>query len=354
MGMCEDDDSECGDPDCWNCMDCECECDITINSVSSDDYACVGCDVTFTADVMGNCSCVDWSGGGDPESQDGGCTFITQWDTPDTYTVTATPDCGDSEKDKQVTVVECDVTSADVCQDKIHVNLEPSGLSGTLKLELTGPGGSHTIREVTRSSGSYDETFDVPNLSTGEYTKVKATWTVENSPCVDEYNYHIRVLGEYDHTCYNTPDESGCTGSNEWFSYTTGTCTVTDCTWTNAQGKSEWLDEIEENGSGKDVSGYIYSLEHYCTGNDYSPKLRRTGAPCAQCGGTVSVGDVAVKPSHPYLDCDDTVCVYGHGTHTVVDTGSGVAEAQLDHYTGVSACNVCTPPGNDIMTIKLF
>ena len=61
-----------------------------------------------------------------------------------------------------------------------------------------------------------------------------------------------------------------------------------------------------------------------------------------------------VSPSHPDLDCGDTICVYGHGTHTVVDTGGGVAEGELDHYTGVSGCNVCTAPGDDIMTIKLF
>jgi len=253
-----------------------------------------------------------------------------------------------------ITNFKCDVTSADVCEDKIHVDLEPTGLTGPLKLELTGPGGSHTIREVTRSSGSYDETFDVPNLSVGEYTQVKATWTIEERACPDQYVYHIKVLGGYNHTCYNTPDESGCSGSSEWYSYTIGSCTTTACTWTNAQGKSEWLDEIEENGSGKDVSGNIYSLDHYCRGNDYSPKLRKTGAPCAQCGGTVSVGDVAVAPSHPDLHCGDTICVYGHGTHTVVDNGGGVPEGELDHYTGVSACNVCTPPGNGIMTIKLF
>jgi len=277
--------------------------------------------------------------------------------TPDGQTY---PGGGPHNSDRvKFIVFTCDVTSADVCEDKIYVILWGQGATGTLKLELTGPGGSHTIREVTRSYGGYSETFDIPNLSVGEYTKVKATWTVDGFYYIDEYDYHIKVLGEYDHTCYNTPDESGCSGSLEWFSYVIANPVnpcgpAPPCNWINAQAKSEWLDEVEENGSGRDLNGYIYSLEHYCSGNDYSPKLRRTGAPCAQCGGTVSVGDVAVKPSHPHLGCGDTVCVHGHGTHTVVDTGSGVAEAQLDHYTGVSACNVCTPPGNDIMTIKLF
>lgn len=101
---CVPDDSKCGDPDCWDCdNNCDCQCDITINSVSSDDYACVGCDVTFTANVTGSCSCVDWSGGGDPASASGTCSFTTHWDTPGTKTVTASPDCGSSEQ-KQVTI----------------------------------------------------------------------------------------------------------------------------------------------------------------------------------------------------------------------------------------------------------
>jgi len=101
-------DSDCGDPACWDCVDCDCECDITVNSVSSDDYACVGCNVTFTANVSGSCSCVDWSGGGDPATANDTCIFITHWDSPGVKTVTAGPDCGDSAKQKQVTVVKVD------------------------------------------------------------------------------------------------------------------------------------------------------------------------------------------------------------------------------------------------------
>lgn len=100
-------DADCGDPACWDCTgNCECECDITINSVSSNkDSAAILCEnITFTASVTGSCSCVDWSGGGTPPSQDGGCSFTTHWDSPDTKTVTATPDCG-SSKSKQVTIV---------------------------------------------------------------------------------------------------------------------------------------------------------------------------------------------------------------------------------------------------------
>ena len=84
---CVPDDSECGDPDCWDCdNNCNCQCDVDINSVSSDkDYACVDCNVTFTADLLsGGCSCIDWSGGGDPATANNTCNFTTKWDTSGT------------------------------------------------------------------------------------------------------------------------------------------------------------------------------------------------------------------------------------------------------------------------------
>ncbi|MDO9575483.1 MAG: hypothetical protein Q7J55_03035 [bacterium] len=251
-----------------------------------------------------------------------------------------------------------DITSADITQDKIHVNLTPSGLSGTLKLELIGPESSHTIREVTRASGSYDETFDIPNLAVGEYTKVKATWTVGSTSSSDEYFEHIRVLGNYKHTCYNTVDECGCAGSKQWFSYTIGDCVNTNCVWSNKQGKSDWFNCITNpaygTGSGRDESGNIYVIEWFCTGNPYSPKLRLTGCPCPYCGGSLSVGDVAINPNHSYLACGCSVLVYEHGVHTVRDHGEGLVEKQLDHYYGISGCGVCPSLGDNIMTILLL
>ncbi len=77
---------------------------------ASPEVACVGCDVTFTATAE-KCSCVNWSGGGDPATQEGGCTFTTHWDTPGTKTVTASNsnDGCSSSKQKQVTIVKVEI-----------------------------------------------------------------------------------------------------------------------------------------------------------------------------------------------------------------------------------------------------
>ena len=263
------------------------------------------------------------------------------------------------------TAFMCDVTSADVCEDKIHVDLIGPGATGTLKLELTGPGGPHTIREETRSYGGYDETFDIPNLSVGEYTKVKATWTVDGFYCVDEFDYHIKVLGVYRHSVYNLPRESCYSGSNEDFCYTAGNCTATSCSWsTDGSGNSDWLDAVELNGSGYSSSlGYV-TTEEWCQDHGYPPPegcnghllrdLSITGG-CPECSGESLIANstVAVKPSHPDLDCGDTVCVYTVGTRTVTDKGGGLSIAQLDHFVGLSDCSTATDIGN-LMTIKLY
>jgi len=89
-------------PDCSYWDGSSCICDVEVTSVTSDkDVACVGCDITFTATISGSCSCVSWSGGGDPASGSG-CTFTTHWDGYGTKTVIAS--CCSNSKSKQVTI----------------------------------------------------------------------------------------------------------------------------------------------------------------------------------------------------------------------------------------------------------
>jgi len=268
-----------------------------------------------------------------------------------------------------------DITDADITQDKIHVELSPEGLTGILKLELVGfelTGGEkiHLIREAQRSSGSYNESFDIPNLSTGDYVKIKATWTVDNESSIDEYNYHIKVLGKYKHTCYNTPYEPLCPSDEiedpQWYIYVIGNgCgTIYNCEWHVAQGKYRWLDCIANldygTGSGKAQDGHIYIIEYYCT--EVNPpswqfiyRFRRTDALCPADGEEgLNPGDVAIMKGHPHLKLGDKVFVYQHGVHIVRDYGRNLVEKQLDHYYGISGCFDCPSLGNGIMTVKLY
>jgi len=83
-----------------------------VDSVTSNfSVRCIGCGITFTVttDPSGHEDLVEWSGGGDP-STGSGSTFTTECDTWGTKTVTAS--CGESSKDKQVTIVEVDYVTS--------------------------------------------------------------------------------------------------------------------------------------------------------------------------------------------------------------------------------------------------
>jgi len=266
-----------------------------------------------------------------------------------------------------VNMIKADITYANVTEDKIHVNLEPSGLTGTLKLELTGTGASHTIREVVRTSGSYDETFDIPNLAIDEYTKVKATWTVDGRVSTDEYDYHIQVLGVYRHSRYVISNESCYSGSSESFCYTSGNCVNTSCSWTTGgSGKSNWFSAMTINGSGYSSSlGYV-TFEQWCQNNGYPPPSECTGrllrdltisSGCPECSGyDLGVNNtVAVISGHPNLNCGDRVFVYEVGIRTVTDKGSlPNGQYQLDHFVGLQDCGTTYTDIGNLMTIKIF
>jgi hypothetical protein len=121
---------------------------------------------------------VDWSGGGTPASQDGGCTFTTNWDTIGVKTVTASIDntngCS-SSKEKQVTIVKVDKIQIDangwddVTGETIVVL---QGTKYTFKALPTPsgadwPSGAPVWSGVATGTG---ETIDVTFANTGTYT----------------------------------------------------------------------------------------------------------------------------------------------------------------------------------------
>ena len=280
----------------------------------------------------------------------------------DSVTATYGGQTTDDTHDCDLTVFRCDVTSADVTQDKIHVNLEPSGLSGTLKLELTGPGSSHTIREVTMSSGSYDETFDIPNLTAGEYTKVKATWTIESNSSIDEYDYHIKVLGNFDHTWYNCPVENtqACQGPDEIVCITDSNCNYT----TGVTMEKEFLDETDENGTGNATNYDYITREQWCQTHGYPPppacegkRIYREVSSVKGACGTVLIADHDIATDWdevPDLSCGTKVYIEQLGVRYVNDKCPGGGTTKIDHYYGESGCDVVPGTIPDKKVIILY
>jgi hypothetical protein len=137
---CENDDGKCDV--CQSCEDGECKC-YEIASLDSDTGGiCVGCDVTFTVttDPADKCDCVEWSGGGTPASQDGGCTFITYWGTGGQKTVTASikGDCT-SSKDKGV-VIGCPIFFREVAREDLG--------NGVIHFEYAWESSSATLADL--------------------------------------------------------------------------------------------------------------------------------------------------------------------------------------------------------------
>ena len=184
-GSCVDDDSNCGDPDCWDCNGGDCDCDISINSVTSEDTVCASCDVTFTASISGSCSCVDWSGGGDPVSDSGTCNFTTQWSSTGLKTITATPECGNSaQTDIMVVAVskiqydDPDEGWKDASTLYVHVGTTVDFKAIPDPAEASFPGGKPVWGGTSGASGTgatVSVTFDTLSSSISDYKTVTAS-----------------------------------------------------------------------------------------------------------------------------------------------------------------------------------
>jgi hypothetical protein len=269
--------------------------------------------------------------------------------------------CGQSNNkvciDGQCTPLTVEVLSADVTQDKIQVRLGPTNTSGTLKLELRGPN-THTIREVNRNAGTFDETFDIPNLpNRTEFTSVRATWTVDSCSVTADLNYHIKVHGDVRHSVYNTPYESQCaTGgtSNVQITRVVGNT----CTYTPATLNSTFKSQLDINGSGISSAHGALQVEALavCLNNapaGFQGSLYRAVTNIRPaCGGTINDGQVAsfrASIGGDPLRCGARVFIHRLGTglgtiKTVTDNcpacgPSPTFARQLDNYTTRQACN---------------
>ncbi len=319
-----------------------------VQCIAAPPYVCVGQTVQLTATGTPPGGTFAWSVSDTSIATIGSTSGLLTASAPGIvtvyvdYTYQATFGTRTVRDQVQITILNVQITRADITQDLIQISLGPNGHNGVLTLTLVGAPGSpdYQLRKKNVSAGTINESFDIPKLPNSEFVGARATWKVQGFECSNEYNYHFRVLGDYNHTQYNTPNEADCTGTPTNFCYTTGTCLSTTCNWiTNGVGKSNWLSEVAENGSGyHSTMGYI-SLEGWCQRHGYpSPPecnnlllLRDVTTPCPSCLGQTIVANetAAVKPGHPYLTCGDRVYVYQVGVRTVADTGGGLREAQL-------------------------
>lgn len=293
----------------------------------------------------------------------GGTTTLTSA----VYRIPQPSDQGDKtcQAEVDVTVVGVKIEEADVTMDRIRVKLEPAGLSGELKLELIEPD-THVIRTDMRDSGTRNESFEIPNLAIGEYMKVKATWKVMGATATDELEHHIRVLGNYRHSQYNTPHEAQCSGPDRRAYITDSRCSFNRTTL-----RDQFISQVNLNGSGVsinfgDLQGEVFCLGQSSAPGDAANRSFRQQTIRPDCAGFGLGNDtVARDPAHPHLDCGDEVFIHNVGVKTVTDrcpacgdpTNRNAGEVgQLDNFTLDGACssNEVGDLARNRMTIKIF
>ena len=246
------------------------------------------------------------------------------------------------------------VDSADIVRDQIVVTLSPSTASGTLQVELVGTP-AHTVSTTTAAGGTHRISFNIATLPVGEYTGVRATWTVGTNTPTDTKAYSFQVLGDYRQSQYNTPTESSCTGPPA-----PAYVTDTHCTYTPTTFKSDFITQADLNGSSISLYHGTLSTELWCHLNerphpdDSDDRSFRMGHTIVgSCGSAVTDSTVAVNSGHPHLRCGDSVYIVGVGVKTVTDSCPICTETQLDNYTTSPNCNRITDIGTSIKTIKL-
>jgi len=256
------------------------------------------------------------------------------------------------------------ILDADITQDNIRIMLTPINgpQTGQLVLELFGPNNAYyLIRTVNRETGIHNETFNIPQMPEmpdGEFTTVRATWTVNQHEYQDEFSVHFQNLGLYRHSQYNTPHESHetcqggqllqdiCLGDRASASGSPCPGLCCDTMWSlfasqariNGNGISQCAGEVMRSTS-CDNWGVI--CPELCPDRDPN-SLEAVAAIETGCGNT-DLGDdtVAIRQSgHPYLSCGSQIFIFGltpqgqlAGTiKRVTDTGGVLQERQCDNY----------------------
>jgi len=259
---------------------------VEVNSVSSDnDFACVGCDIEFTATTSpsGHEGDVSWSApGGDPNSGSGS-SFSTSWDTPGPNTVTAS--ICDSNDSKQVTIVKV---------DKLQYNDPNDGytdISGTLYVhtgttvtfkaipdpcDASWPSGKPVWGGTSGASGTGETTpvtFNTLSSSTTDYNTVTATCgnTVTANVIVFDFNGVLTPNVQFDGRSFSqygveetvslsyTTDPTGITGLPLEWEVSSGVGSVSGSTYDAEAVAGSVTLRLELQSGPSKGQGYNYS-----------------------------------------------------------------------------------------------
>lgn len=238
------------------------------------------------------------------------------------------------------------IPTADIVADQIVVTLSgPASAIGTLTVNLVGPS-TTTLQTVPNSvPGSQTFHFNRNSLAVGDYTAVTANWapngTFGASKAVGFYS-----LGVVHHTQYNSPYERECSGAQSPAYITQSSCSNQQTTL-----KSDFMSQVDLNGSGFAISWGGLQVEAYCLSHGPTPfppsgSTFRDSGPAGTCNansGTLNNSTVAIGRDS-ILQCNDSILIVDGSnnnlaTKTVTDTCPVCSGAHIDDYSTAQACS---------------
>ncbi|NJL27053.1 MAG: hypothetical protein HC897_03800 [Thermoanaerobaculia bacterium] len=266
--------------------------------------------------------------------------------------------------DGPATAFQVTIQTVDLPNDLIRIQLSSGQMSvdGQLRVTLRNSAGTDLRTIATGSYGTGTHVFDFGDLATypanTKVASVYATWTAAGQTKTASFPYVFTALGLYWQTCYNTPYEAEFAATPTFMAgFTAG---PNACVWGARSFRTRFLDEVNENGNGVNLSNQEMQPEFSC-GNApptsppycdrYKPdRCRRYRIPTpirTSCGNPLTIGTTVARDTRDTnLTCAMQIFIDGMGRRTVQDSGTFPMTPALDHYQGVG--NVACAPWNNV------
>jgi hypothetical protein len=280
------------------------------------------------------------------------------------------------------------VTNADIDQDNFSfylsgpssvglsgpVSITADVLNGTVYSQEYNSGAAISVSNCTSSSpcktaltrpsiqSTYTGPSTYPGSSSTFFTVAYASWQWQPGSSGNAESYitsspfHLSppflAFGVVQDTQYNTPQEGACPSATS-----TAYIYTSSCVWTAAQLRTQFVTQVEENGSGYSMEGLtLESDQGGCSGNAPVGAQRKVNvlesvsSVVGQCGTTMVAGQsVAVYPGprdkgSPF-NCGDGVILVNASTNqnsyekSIADRCPACFDGHVDNYTSAPYCS---------------
>jgi hypothetical protein len=255
-------------------------------------------------------------------------------------------------------VASVTISGADIDSNVVTVVLAPSGAApGPLSIAATGAGASYTYSYqggAAVGAGTYSVALPRPSIPAGTYTTLTATWN-PGQPVTGTYTLVDKwiILGTIRHSQYNTIYESTCPSTTSLTYLAT-----TSCVWTTDSLSSQFVSQVEINGSGISakhgpVKYDLGSCPNRPAGSTSSNTLYLVPSITGQCNVPLVGGDSQAtypgpKDAGSKFNCgDDTTLVDAgnvnrymkHIEDRCAGTAQGCLDGHIDNYSSAQGCS---------------